>query len=274
MHFAFIKNQLNTILNKKRLNMLRNNPFHYSIATRIRNSYIIKYLSPTPKDKILDIGCGVGYFSQLLSNFGSELHGLDISEESVSICKSNISENFTVGNAESLQYSDNQFDKILCSEVLEHLKNDLKAVTEMWRILKPNGTVLITVPSTEGIFGSKIKNIMHDHDDGPEKHEREGYTNIQIVKLLENSGFIVEKVNYTMVFFTEIIMGITKKAYGKKTKEDHLDSQADVLKVSTSKLFKIYKIIFPLLLLIAKIDDILFSKILKGHMIVIKAKKD
>jgi len=172
-----------------------------------------------------------------------------------------------------LEYSNEQFDKILCSEVLEHLKDDLKAVSEMYRILKTNGTALITVPSTEGIFGTKIKNIMHDHDDGPEKHEREGYTNKEIVNVLQNAGFKIEKTSYTMVFFTELIMGITKKAYGKKTKEDHLDSQADVLNVSTSKLFKVYKIFFPLLLLIAKIDDILFSKILKGHMIIVKASK-
>ena len=114
---------------------------------------------------------------------------------------------------------------------------------------------------------------MHDHDDGPEKHEREGYTLKEISNLIENSGFIIEKTNYTMVFFTELIMGLTKKVYGIKMKEDHLDSQADVYQIKSSKLFAIYKIFFPLLLIIGKIDDLLFSRILKGHMVVVKATK-
>ena len=53
--------------------MLKNSPFHYSIATRIRNSYILKYLLPEQEDKILDVGCGVGYFAELLSDCGCEV---------------------------------------------------------------------------------------------------------------------------------------------------------------------------------------------------------
>ena len=252
--------------------MLKNNPFHYSIATRIRNSYILKYLLPKPKDRILDIGCGVGYFAKLLSDHGCNVYGVDINPESVELCNSTIGNNFIVGNAELLEYSDECFDKILCSEVLEHLKDDLTAIQEIYRVLKPNGLVLITVPSTDGVFGSKIKNIMHDHD-GPEKHEREGYSNKEIKDLLVKVGFKIEKTTYTMVFFTEMIMGMTKWAYSKKEKEDHLESQADVFKVNDSIMFKLYKVFFPLLLLIGIIDDILFSRILKGHMIVLKATR-
>lgn len=254
--------------------MIKDNPFHYSIATRIRNSYILKYLIPSQKDKILDIGCGVGYFSSLLSDHGAEVWGIDISVESIDICKLTVGENFTVGNAESLEFNNQIFDKVLCSEVLDHVKDDRKAIEEMFLVLKPKGILVVTVPSTDGVFGSKIKRIMHDHDDGPEKHEREGYTKQEITDLIEYVGFKTENVNYTMVFFTEIIMGITKLAYSKKAKEDHLESQADVKKVHNSKIFKFYKLIFPLLLLISKIEDMLLSWLLKGHMIVLSAIKD
>ena len=252
---------------------MKTNPFHYSIATRIRNSYFLKYLNPVPQDKILDIGCGIGYFSKLLSDRGAEIWGIDIDPESVNICCSTIGNNFQVGNAESLNFKKNTFNKILCSEVLEHVKNDQKSLKEMFRVIRPGGTLVVTVPSIDGVFGATIKNFMHNHADGPEKHEREGYSRREIVDLISDAGFKIETTKYTMVFLTEIIMGLTKLAYSIKTDEKHLDSQTDVMKVKRSKLFTFYKLFFSLLLFVAKIDDILFSWLLKGHMIVIKAIK-
>ncbi len=46
--------------------MLKNRPFHYSVSTRIRNSFIKKYLNLNPNSKVLDVGYGVGYDSKLL----------------------------------------------------------------------------------------------------------------------------------------------------------------------------------------------------------------
>ena len=253
--------------------MLKDNPFHYSIATRIRNSYFLKYLNPSPQDKILEVGCGIGYFCKLLFDRGAEVWGIDLSSESVDVCKTTIGENFSVGNAELLEFSDQMFDKVLCTEVLEHVQDDKIALQEMFRVLKPNGSMLITIPTQDGVFGSKIKNIMHVHGEGPGKHEREGYTKKEIITLVESVGFKVIKTRYTMVFFTEIFMGITKLAYSKKTNEDHLDSQSDVSQISDSIIFKIFKLIFPLVLIVSMIDDILLHRLLKGHMIVLKAKK-
>lgn len=253
--------------------MLKNNPFHYSIATRIRNSYFIKYLTPNSNDNILEVGCGVGYFCQLLYKYGPKIYGVDVSSESIEYCKRNIDGDFTIGDAESLDYEDHYFEKILCTEVLEHVEDDKKALKEMYRVLKPNGSLVMTIPTQDGIFGAKIKNIMHSHGEGPGKHEREGYSKKEIIELFESVGFKVDKIRYTMVFFTEIFMGITKIVYSIKTKDDHLDSQSEVQEVSNSLLFKILKIIFPVFLLISKLDDIFLHKILKGHMIVLRGIK-
>ncbi len=253
---------------------LTDSPFHYSIATRIRNSYILNFLKPRQGEKILDLGCGVGYFSQLLSSKGSKVFGLDISEESIEYCKSIIGPEFLVGDAQlPLPYDDDFFDKLLCTEVLEHLKDDVSCLKEIYRVVKPGGSFVLTVPSLEGVFGTKIKNILHDHDDGPEKHEREGYVMRECVELVRNCGFDVVKQKYTMSVFVELLMGATKIAYGKKNNVDHLDSQKDVLSVSSSIVFKVYKWFFPLLLIIGKLDDILFNRVFKGHMIVLQLEK-
>ncbi len=253
--------------------MIKDNPFHYSIATRIRNSHFIKYLNPSPKDKILEVGCGVGYFCELLNKYGVEISGIDISPDSIASCKNNIEGNFYVGDAESLTFEDESFDKLLCTEVLEHVENDKIALEGMFRVLKPNGYLVMTIPTQDGIFGAKIKNIMHVHGEGPGKHEREGYSKKEIIELVESTGFKVDKIRYTMVFITEMLMGITKIVYSIKTNEDHLDSQSEVEEVSGSILFKILKIIFPIFLIVSIIDDILLNKLLKGHMIVLRAIK-
>ena len=50
-----------------------------------------------------------------------------------------------VGNIEKLQFNDEEFDAVICSGVIEYLTTDDKALTEMWRILKKNGTLIVTV---------------------------------------------------------------------------------------------------------------------------------
>jgi hypothetical protein len=75
------------------------------------------------------------------------------------------------------------------------------------------------------------------------------------------------------LFFVELFMGLTKLMYSRKTGDDHLDSQTDVFSISGTILFRIYKVFFPLILFIGLIDDFIWSKIMPGHMIIVKAIK-
>ncbi|KKP88086.1 MAG: hypothetical protein UR93_C0022G0001 [Berkelbacteria bacterium GW2011_GWA2_35_9] len=59
-------------------------------------------------------------------------------------------------NVESLSFSNHSFDLIFCSHVLEHIKNDQKALTEIKRVLKPNGLAIIQVPIKDYFRGKKI----------------------------------------------------------------------------------------------------------------------
>ena len=70
-----------------------------------------------------------------------------------------------------------------------------------------------------------------------------------------------------MVFFVELLMGLTKIFYLLRGKD--LESQADVLNIRNSLMFRFYKMLFPLMLLINYADEFL-SRILKGHMVIIK----
>ncbi|MEZ5022789.1 MAG: class I SAM-dependent methyltransferase [Chitinophagales bacterium] len=50
-------------------------------------------------------------------------------------------------NINNIQFEDNSFDRIICSHVLEHIETDEKAISELYRILKPGGIALIAVPT-------------------------------------------------------------------------------------------------------------------------------
>lgn len=254
--------------------MIKNSPFHYSIGTRVRNSYLLKFLQPKRGDRILDVGCGVGYFADLLTEKGAEVWGVDLDRDSIRVARLVLSERVKFASAESLPFDDNSFDKILCSEVLEHISDDKKAIREILRVVKPGGRILITVPSPNGLFGNKIKRICHENDKGTERHVRDGYSKEEIIALLERCGARVEKSYYTMVFIVELIMGLTKLIYSLKSSEKNLNSQASVYAIKDSFLLKVCRTIFPVLILFAKCEDTLLSPIIKGHMIILNIIKD
>ncbi len=101
--------------------------------------------------KILDAGCGRGFYLNALSFFPfiKEIHGVDINNQYLKIAKKNCLDKrvkIIKAGLYSLPYPDNYFDCIIASEILEHVKDDKKALFELKRILKKNGTLIITVP--------------------------------------------------------------------------------------------------------------------------------
>ena len=105
--------------------------------------------------RILDIGCGCGRLLFRIQSHTklSTLYGLDISNAAINGAKMLIRDaNFCIGNAEKTPFLPNTFDYVICTEVLEHIEGD-GAITECYRVLKPNGVALITVPNGKGVSG-------------------------------------------------------------------------------------------------------------------------
>lgn len=115
-----------------------------------RAKLLLKELDPNPNDKILDVGCGDGYYLYLLSNLGKfNLAGIDSDKKALIAASKQVknkSMKLISGDIMSMPFKDESFDKIVCSEVLEHLRDDKNALIEMKRVLKKNGILCITVP--------------------------------------------------------------------------------------------------------------------------------
>jgi len=100
--------------------------------------------------KVLDLGCGLGSRSFILSEkYTCDFHGLDSSNIAIEYAKTNFQKEnlkFYHGDALNTNFSQYCFNTIFMIEVVEHIQNLDKLKYELLRILKPNGYLFITVP--------------------------------------------------------------------------------------------------------------------------------
>lgn len=121
-----------------------------TLRGRLRKKFVLRHLKNL-SGFFLDIGCNKGTY--LTEYSGGTAFGVDISSHVLFKAKEkcdikNLPCNLIVGDAEQLSFlKDNSFDVILCSELLEHVYNPEKVIAHISRLLKPNGTVLLTVPN-------------------------------------------------------------------------------------------------------------------------------
>jgi SAM-dependent methyltransferase len=102
-----------------------------------------------PGMAVLELGCGAGYFTKELARSGAEIVAIDVSPELLEIARSNCSApnvQYQIENAYALSYDDGVFDSVVGSSVLHHLEIE-KALRDVYRVLKPAGTIYFTEPN-------------------------------------------------------------------------------------------------------------------------------
>lgn len=102
--------------------------------------------------KVLEFGCGSGYGSHYLSKYCSDITAVDISESAIKYANEHYSnENLTYRKIqnierEPLSFSDETFDVIISFQVIEHIAKEQKYLSELSRVLKKGGTLIIATP--------------------------------------------------------------------------------------------------------------------------------
>lgn len=113
---------------------------------------IIEKLDPK---RFLDLGCGDGSFAVEIKNKLDidELYGIDISGEAAQKAQEKgIQASSMDIDKEDLPFETNYFDCIFCGEVIEHVYSPDHLLQEMYRVLKPNGSILLTTPNLASWF--------------------------------------------------------------------------------------------------------------------------
>ena len=166
----------------------------------------IKSLNFSPGSKVLDIGCYPPYLLDFLTEQKFDTYGICSQHETVNRSKISI---LNIDN-DSLPYKDDQFSLIVISEVLEHLTGDpVNILSEIYRVLKPGGYLLLTTPNVLRIqniislligkniyFGlDQLKNSSQKSGTIYFRHNRE-YFSKELLILLKSSGFSKNIIKY------------------------------------------------------------------------------
>jgi len=110
-------------------------------AMRLINNILKCDIKVAASKKICDLGCGKGTLLSKLADYGFKCVGVDLYQ---GFCDNRIE--LVVGSVNSTPFSSNSFDYVTCLECLEHVEKPTDVIKEMHRILKPNGTAIVTVP--------------------------------------------------------------------------------------------------------------------------------
>lgn len=176
---------------------------YFDIFPSIQHQYNLDISKNLIKDKvILDLGCWSGQYTKLAVKFAKKTFGMDPSKQSIVFARKKItSAQFKVGSVLKIPFKENFFDFIIFSEVVEHIPSgtEKKAISEIKRVLKPNGYLLISTPSNH------LLSVLLDPAFFLIKHRH--YSRETLLSFLKND-FQIEKVFYTRGIFSLIISNI------------------------------------------------------------------
>jgi SAM-dependent methyltransferase len=158
-------------------------------------------------DRVLDLGCGFGRHAFEAARRGANVIALDAGRDEVEgvaaifaamveageLAADSLHATVVQGDALHLPFGDDAFDRVICSEVLEHIPDDRAAMKELARVLKPGATMAITVPR----FGPELVNwaLSDEYHNVPGGHIRI-YRRSVLNERLTSTGLVVTGHHY------------------------------------------------------------------------------
>jgi SAM-dependent methyltransferase len=137
---------------------------------------------------ILEVGCGTGGNFELLDKFGRTI-GVDL-PEALKWCAKRGFGGLIASRAEALACHSAAFDTVLCLDVMEHLDDDLVAMREMFRVCRPGGHLLLTVPAYNFLWSEHDEALSH----------RRRYSRKDLEKVVLQAGFRPLRLTHAITF--------------------------------------------------------------------------
>jgi len=144
-----------------------------------------------PGMAILEIGCGTGYFTRELTQRGADIVAIDVSPDLLEIAKAKYSApnvRYEIQNACALTYADAMFDSVVGSSILHHLEIE-EALREIYRVLKPGGTIYFTEPNMLNPQIAMQKNIPWIKRRLGDSPDETAFFRWPLRRLLEQTGY-------------------------------------------------------------------------------------
>jgi len=181
-------------------------------SSLLSGNLILKFLErhrDRLRGALLDVGCGERPYGILYDSLVTSYHAIDIPQPSRKI------EITVAAVCESLPFLEARFDVVLCTEVLMHVDEPRRALQEIWRVLKPNGTLVLTTT------------FLYPTNEFPRDHWRFNHRGNRL--MLTQAGFAVENMVAKAGFFSLVFvfifiaaftaLRICLKAFGRNAEE-------------------------------------------------------
>ncbi|MBI5952816.1 MAG: class I SAM-dependent methyltransferase [Chloroflexi bacterium] len=159
---------------------------------KITRAILDQWHSAKPNSTVLDAGCGTGAaMSTYLADYG-DVTGIDVSPLALGFCRKRNLTSLGLASVSYIPFPPASFDLVTSFDVLyeQAVPNDLAALTEFRRVLRPNGLTLLRLPAYNWLRGQHDLTI----------HTARRYTVPQVTRLLEDSGFQPVRVTYANTF--------------------------------------------------------------------------
>lgn len=242
------------------LSKLENDNFWY-ISRNVVLKKIFKRFLGNKTSEVLEVGCGNGTVIRSLSELKNlRLTGADIYLSGVKFAKSQVPQvDFIQLDAENIPF-ENKFDAVGCFDVLEHIENDRRVLSQLHKALKKDAMLFVTVPQYPWLW-SEIDEI--------DRHKRR-YTKKEMIRKTEEAGFDILHVNC----FAAAVFPITLLSrVGRKRKKEDAKITSDAV---TYPEIDIPWVLNKFLRTVMLIDELFYSlgvKLPFGSSIVLVAVK-
>lgn len=188
------------------LDALLRNESDMAYKRRVRR--MVAYLELAPGLSVLDCGCGMGFYLKVLAALypSCRLWGLEYEPKVLRYAHDHLAlagVTLVRGDIHHLPFAAESLDRVLLSEVLEHLEDDAAALREVWRVLKPGGLLALTVPPRNYSFWFDPLNWLREHLGLPPirqgpcagiwANHRRLYTTEALRRVVEGAGFTIQR---------------------------------------------------------------------------------
>jgi len=245
--------------------------FRRSVLKQRKLAEVSHALGPTAGLRCLDLGSDNGVVSLLLRERGGDWASGDLTAEAVASIRDLVRTDVHLVAGDRLPFPDSSFDRVAVVDMLEHVPDESAFVSELARITRPDGRLVVNTPHLKHTLLRRFRNAIGQTDE-KHGHLRPGYTPEGLRELLAGAFDIEAHRTYSR-FFSELVDAVVNWAVGRVGKKGSAKGMvvtgADVGR--HRRLFRAWSVVYPIVWAFSRLDALIPRA--SGYMLIVTARR-